>query len=215
MKSVRPESSTAQSQRVCPIVLAFLAVAVWAGSVAGENRIYMRCSDASGSVTEGDMIAGSIGTELAAVADPDHQYPYSALVLSYHEGGLSTYLPDGSGDFQHGGITVVRPVANSSPAFWKALTIGAPWTECILNFTRRTQSSDVAEIYFRITISDTVLITQIETRAVAQLASEGTGQTHLETITFAFGRIGWETFGEGATSWLFDLEEGPVKKETQ
>ncbi len=193
------------------LVSTIFALTFWVGSAGAENRIYLECDEAGESyVTQGDMAAGSIGEELTSLVGPGalSQFPNSSLVLSYHEAGLSTYLHDGSGAFLYGGLTVVRPVAKSSPQFWKALALGEPWTECILVFTRQKQGSDTNEEYFKIKIEE-VLINQIESRAVAQLEAPGTGRAHLETITFNFNKITWTHSGPGGTTeFTFNIDTG-------
>jgi len=191
------------------IVAAVLALMFWVGSAGAENKIFLECR----GVTDNDMTAESIGDELASLIDADEldTYSFSSLVLSYHEGGQSTYSPDGSGTFVHYGLTVVRPVANSSPFFWKALATGESWGKCELYFTREDRGESPNKEYLRITIED-VKITEIEPRAVAQLKATGTGRSHLEAISFTFRKITWSRSNTSGRTFTFNLESGLPSK---
>lgn len=196
------------------IVLMFLTLTFWVGSAGAENRIFLECDQGGSSyVTQGDMAAGSIGEELASLVGSDDidKFSNSSLALSYHEAGQSTYSHDGSGAFLYGGLIVVRPVAKSSPLFWKALALGTAWADCTLSFTRQPEGSSTSESYFEIKI-ESVLITQIEPRAVAQLDAPGTGRAHLEAITFTFRKITWSHVFGGNTFFQIDLETGAPGK---
>lgn len=207
----RPGRETLVPCRVVgAIVSAVFALTFWVGSAGAENRIFLRCNSQAETVTEGDMTAASIGEELADLSsDPNIPASYS-LVLSYHEGGQSTPSHSGTGTFVHYGLTVVRPVASSSPLFWKGMVNGEVWPKCELSFTREDKSGTSVE-YLMIEL-DSVLITQIEPRAVAQLEAPGTGRSHLEAITFLFGKIRWTTFEEGGESFQYTVEMGEGSK---
>jgi len=190
------------------IVSVVLMLMFWVGPAGAENRIYLKCESDQGTfVTNGDMAAESIGDELASLAVPsgDTITEDNSLVLSYHEGGQSTSSHAGPGVFQHAGLTVVRPVANSSPLFWKALARGEVWFQCQLTFTRKGSSSSSSDEYLRIKLQE-VVITQIEPRAVAQLEAPGTGRSHLEAITLTFRKIRWTN---GTADYEHDMGIGP------
>ena len=190
------------------IVSAVFALTFWVGSAGAENRIYLECESSQDTfVTNGDMAAESIGDELAALAVPsgDTITENNSLVLSYHEAGQSTSTHAGPGVFQHAGLTVVRPVANSSPLFWKALATGEVWFQCQLTFTRKGSSSSSSDEYLLIRLQE-VVITQIEPRAVAQLEMPKMGRSHLEAITLTFRKIRWTN---GTANYEHDMESGP------
>jgi len=195
------------------IVAAVLMLTLWAGSASAGNGIFLECE----GLTSGDLAAESIGNELFSLIDPADlaNYPDGSLVLSYHEGGQSTPSDggggSGAGTFLHGGLTVVRPVARSSPRFWKMMAIGTVIPKCTLYFTRQSAGSNTTVEYLKIEIQ-TVFITQIEPRAVAQLEAPGTGRSHLEAITFTFSRIKWDSTGIQGGWFEFDIESGQELK---
>lgn len=193
-----------QRKGYLPFAVAGLTVAALAlaAPAAASNAIYLMCGD----VTSGDLTADSIGDELAGQPHPERVEGRWALVLSYTEGAQST--PQGTGgvsDYLHSGITIVRPVANSSPAFMKALFLGEVWENCELDFWKK-DSSDW-EIYMEIFIKN-VRVVQIEPRAVTNFESAGTGKNHLEAITFTFSSIQWSEDGGGSPKFTFNLETG-------
>lgn len=176
------------------IALSGLTLMLGGASADAENRIYLKCEDANNFVvTTDDMDATSIGEELAPLSLNEAIDETYSLVLSYSEAGQSTATHALPGVFEHAGVTIVRPYANSSPWFWKAMTTGEVWPECELVFTRKGPSNS-SEICLTITLQ-TVLVAQIESQAVAQLEASGSGRSDLETITFDFGTITYEAAG--------------------
>ena len=197
-----------QRKGYLPFAVAGLTVAALAlaAPAAASNAIYLKC-ESSFVVTDGDLAADSIGEELAGQSHPMDVVAEYALVLSYTEGTQSTPQPTGGGvsDYLHSGLTIVRPVAKSSPRFMRALFTGQVWAECELDFWRKGSSD--WEIYMQIKIG-TVNVVQIEPRAVTNFESAGSGKNHLEAITFTFKEIEWSQNDGPVISFRFNLETG-------
>lgn len=193
-------------------VTAGLALTLLTGPANAGNWIYLTCeAPISGDITIEDMGVESIGDELAPLADPNGYLPpgsYNAsLVFSYHEAGLSTASHSGPGVVELAGLTVVRPVAKSSPRFWEAMVKGHV-LECKFRFIREREIDSGPNTPYRIITIKSAVVTKIEPRAVAQLEAPGMGRSHLEAITFTFGEIRWES-RDGDPNYTYIVGEGP------
>jgi len=125
-------------------------------------------------------------------------------LLSYTGAAHSTPQTGGGADSDHAGLTIVRPTANCSQLFVKALFTGQVWPQCRFEFSRDDLSD---ESYLWITI-ETVNVVQIEPRAATQFNSAGSGKYHLEAITFTSQTNTWREANEGSLTFRFNLGNG-------